>query len=84
MNDPTYVKQEIDANPTWKLAWRLSELDNDDAPIGWGRYITIAHHVRGQIAADVVEAVDKWVRAGGGTYDELEAVVEAALINPKG
>jgi hypothetical protein len=42
MTDPTYVKAEIDANPTWKLAWRLSEVDNDEAPIGWSRYIPLA------------------------------------------
>jgi len=40
--DPTYVKAEIEANPVWALAWRLSEVDNDNAPIGWWRYITIA------------------------------------------
>ena len=42
MNDPTYIKAEIDANPTWKLAFFLSEIDNDNAPIGWGRYILMA------------------------------------------
>lgn len=42
MNDPTYVKNEIEANPIWKLAFRLSEVDNDNAPIGWGRYISLA------------------------------------------
>ncbi len=40
--DPTYVRAEIDANPTWALAFRLSEVDNDNAPIGWGRYIGLA------------------------------------------
>lgn len=42
MKDPTYVKIEIDANPVWKLAFFLSELDNDNAPIGWSKYINIA------------------------------------------
>lgn len=42
MNDPTYVQAEIDANPIWALAHRLSEIDNDNAPIGWSRYIPIA------------------------------------------
>lgn len=41
-SDPTYVKAEIDANSRWKLAFELSELDNDDAPIGWFQYINIA------------------------------------------
>jgi hypothetical protein len=42
MSDPTYVRAEIDSNPEWKLAWRLSEVDNDNAPVGWGRYIILA------------------------------------------
>lgn len=41
-NDPTYVKAEIDANPVWELAFALSEIENDNAPIGWGRYISTA------------------------------------------
>lgn len=40
--DPTYVQAEIDAKPEWKLAFRLSEFDNDNAPIGWARYIQMA------------------------------------------
>lgn len=46
MNDPTYVKSEIEANPTWRLAFFISEIDNDTAPIGWGRYISIAESVK--------------------------------------
>ena len=42
MPDPTYVKAEIDGNPTWRLAFWLSEIDNDNAPIGWSRYIALA------------------------------------------
>jgi hypothetical protein len=42
MKDPTYVQAEIDANPEWKLAHRLSEVDNDNAPIGWYRYAPLA------------------------------------------
>jgi hypothetical protein len=41
-NDPTYKKAEIEANPKWHLAWVLSEIQNDSAPIGWSRYIWIA------------------------------------------
>ncbi len=40
--DPTYVKEDIKANPVWHLAWVLSEIQNDRAPIGWGRYISTA------------------------------------------
>jgi hypothetical protein len=39
VNDPTYVKKEIEARPEWRLAFFLSELENDDAPLGWGKYI---------------------------------------------
>ena len=42
MSDPTYVKEEIDANPEWKLAFLLSEIMNDGAPLGWSKYIWIA------------------------------------------
>jgi hypothetical protein len=42
MYDPTYIKTEIDANPEWKLAFFLSECENDHAPIGWGKYIWLA------------------------------------------
>jgi hypothetical protein len=42
MNDPTYQKDEIDANPVWRLAFLLSELQNDNAPIGWSNRIWIA------------------------------------------
>ena len=41
-NDPTYVRSEIDANPVWALAFLMSELENDNAPLGWGRYISLA------------------------------------------
>jgi hypothetical protein len=42
MTDPTYIKTEIDANPVWKLAFWMSEIDNDNAPLGWGRYRVLA------------------------------------------
>jgi len=42
MIDPTYVGDEIRANPVWALAFQLSEQHNDDAPIGWSRYISMA------------------------------------------
>ena len=38
-NDPTYDRAAIDANPVWALAFTLSEIMNDGAPIGWARYI---------------------------------------------
>jgi len=42
MNDPTYDKALIDANPEWQLAFSLSEIDNDNAPIGWSKYLYMA------------------------------------------
>lgn len=40
--DPTYEKSKIEANPTWALAFKLSEVDNDGAPIGWWQYRNLA------------------------------------------
>lgn len=40
--DPTYQHAEIAANRVWALAFSMSELDNDNAPIGWARYIPLA------------------------------------------
>lgn len=45
MPDPTYVQSEIRANPEWDLAFVLSEIQNDAAPIGWGQYIPCAQHL---------------------------------------
>ena len=42
MNDPTYVEDIILANPVWALAFSLSEIQNDNAPIGWSKYIFVA------------------------------------------
>ena len=39
MSDPTYRTEAINADPLWRLAFVLSEIDNDTAPIGWGTYI---------------------------------------------
>lgn len=42
MADPTYDRKEIDTNYEWKIAFLLSEIYNDDAPIGWSKYIPAA------------------------------------------
>ncbi len=42
MNDPTFVREDINNNPVWELAFTMSEISNDNAPIGWGQYIYIA------------------------------------------
>lgn len=41
-NDPSYETEKINADPVWELAFTLSEIMNDNAPIGWGRYIFVA------------------------------------------
>lgn len=38
-NDPTYNLDEINANPIWKRAFQISEMENDNAPIGWSQFI---------------------------------------------
>ncbi len=47
MNDPTYNKSEIKNNPVWDIAFILSEIMNDNAPIGWGKYILTAQCLLG-------------------------------------
>jgi hypothetical protein len=47
MSDPTYVKAEIEKNPVWHLAWVLSEIQNDSAPIGWSKYVWVAECLLG-------------------------------------
>lgn len=42
MADPTYVMEEICTDPVWQLAFSLSEIQNDNAPIGWSKYIYVA------------------------------------------
>jgi len=39
MVDPTYSRKEIDANPEWRLAFLISEIVNDNAPLHWSTYI---------------------------------------------
>jgi len=40
--DNTYNQEEINANPVWQLAFSISEHINDEAPIGWNKYIGLA------------------------------------------
>lgn len=44
MADPTYEKNRIEGDGTWHIAYILSELVNDNAPIGWGKFIPIAEN----------------------------------------
>ena len=42
MPDLTYNRKEIEKDPVWELAFTLSEIENDNAPIGWCQYIATA------------------------------------------
>jgi hypothetical protein len=47
MNDfehptPTHDKKLIEANGAWHIAWILCQTIDDDAPMGWGKYIPAA------------------------------------------
>jgi hypothetical protein len=48
MSDPTYITAEIEANPIWRAAFVMSEHLNDNAPIGWSRYIPVAESLARQ------------------------------------
>lgn len=59
MPDPTYVRELIDANPIWRRAWELSELFNDNAPIGWSAFIEQAETEAAKLqASNVVNVPD--------------------------
>jgi hypothetical protein len=45
VEDPTYNKEKIDQDPVWKLAFWMSEIDNDNAPIGWSRYTILSRAI---------------------------------------
>ena len=55
MNDLTYDRKIIDLNPVWKLAFIISEIENDNAPIGWGQYISLAGNLIANGYAQVEE-----------------------------
>lgn len=73
--DPTYVKERINENPVWALAFKMSEQENDNAPIGWGRYIPAAEArlARGFERAELdAELAD--VGCTGATEEEIAKV----------
>lgn len=45
MSDPTYDHEVIRKNPIWNEAFILSEVLNDNAPLGWGRYVYAAEEL---------------------------------------
>jgi hypothetical protein len=61
-NDPTYERKLIDATPEWKLAFRISEFENDNAPLGWGRYIPLAmSHIHTYQRKNIGRDKEVWV-----------------------
>lgn len=40
--DPTYDKEQIRCNGEWGIAFIISEMVNNNAPIGWSKYIPLA------------------------------------------
>jgi len=48
VNDPTYMREEIVNNPVWELAFSISEIQNDNAPIGWSDYIWLSESLLSQ------------------------------------
>jgi len=57
MMDPTYDAKKIEANNIWSLAFLMSEIDNDNAPIGWSNYIFLASALLNKY--DIVEKPPK-------------------------
>lgn len=65
MFDPTYDQEEIAANLEWQLAFSLSEIFNDNAPVGWVKYIPTAKRLlsnyeikRNLSGSEVLEIID--------------------------
>ncbi len=43
--DFTYDMEVIKTKPEWQLAWVMSEVMNNRAPIGWSKYIPHAQNI---------------------------------------
>lgn len=56
--DLTYDRNEINSDPVWKLAFVLSEIMNDNAPIGWSRFIWVAECLLANY--EITERKEKW------------------------
>ncbi|MFN3261234.1 MAG: hypothetical protein ACE37J_11820 [Pikeienuella sp.] len=91
--DPNYVREAIDAQPFWRAAFALSEMWNDEAPIGWSAYGDEAQRMiraaadaaalrRAPAAApDVIDDVVKAIKAGERSPKPEAASGEDALSN---
>lgn len=72
----TYDRAKIEETPVWRAAFALSEVWNDNAPLGWSAFIPEARRLiraaadeaflarRPAGAADVIEAVLVSIRSG--------------------
>lgn len=59
-------------------AYRRQQLEQDAAD-DIELALTMLREPDDTVVDTVTNAVDEWVRAGGGTYEELQAIVEKAL-----
>ena len=76
MSDPSYVKTQIESRPDWDLAFVLSEIMNDNAPIGWSKYISTAQCLLAHY--DIKPRISI---SCGGTMEEKKVLT--ALYDPK-
>jgi hypothetical protein len=67
--DPTYIKDEISNKPEWELAFTLSEIMNDNAPIGWGKYVGPAKCL---LDSYIIQRKQKAQPQKLGEFDELK------------
>lgn len=74
--DPTYVRAEIEDNPIWRRAFQLSELENDNAPIGWGAYIKRAYQEMQSEASVIVRDYAR-LNAPAALESEVTAICKA-------
>lgn len=57
MIDPTYNISDIKKNPLWYTAWIISECLNDNAPLGWSKYIWIAEEINKHIKLSLTQEI---------------------------
>jgi hypothetical protein len=74
VTDPTYDREIIDDNPVWKTAFILSEIYNDNAPLGWGKYIPAAE----TLAKENEGLKPKFGRLTHAQRERLEMLAEEA------
>lgn len=81
--DPTYVREQIDADPVWRTAFILSECLNDNAPLGWSKYIWVAESLQRANAARLAQAErerDELLRLQKANEGRVKEIVDAELL----